>query len=154
MYHLLMLRDTQFYRDRVKHGFVYEAEPPHRLLSSNDWSAQDIRLAGKLSAAAMSTQYTLRRHILAHCQRMGIGPSAFFLQHAKVGLMPAEMAFAFPIYCAEHGLLCRQVVDRIGAVLLAAEHDPALPGILRQTKRMFAARASLVDHKPAQALAA
>lgn len=154
MYHLLMLRDTQFYRDRARHGFIYEAEPPHRLLSSNDWSADDIRLAGKLATAAMSTQFTLRPHILAYCRRRNVSPSAFFLQQVEVQEMPSELAFAFPIYCAEHGALCCRLVDRIGTVLLADDHEPALPGLLRQTRRMFAARASVVDPKPARVLAA
>jgi radical SAM superfamily enzyme YgiQ (UPF0313 family) len=153
-YHLLMLRDTQFYRDRVRHGFVYEADPPHRLLSSHDWPAEDVQTAAKLSTAAMSTQYTLRPHILAHCRRLDISPSAFFMQSVKIEEMPTELAVAFPIYSTAHGVLCRNLVDRIGEVLLAAEHDPALPGILRQTKRMFAARAAMVERKAEVALAA
>jgi anaerobic magnesium-protoporphyrin IX monomethyl ester cyclase len=145
VYHLLLLRDTQFYRDRVRHGFVFEAEPPHRLLSSNDWAAEPLLLAGKLAAAAMSTQYMLRSFILAHCRREQISPSQFFLGRVGIDQLPSELAFAFPIYRSEHAKLCRQVVDRIGAVLLDSQDCEELAGVLRQTKRMFAVRASMVE---------
>ena len=60
MYHLLVLRDTQFYRDKETHGFIYEADPPHRLIASKTFSRADLVLAAKLSCLAMATQYTLR----------------------------------------------------------------------------------------------
>lgn len=153
-YHLLLLRDTQFYRDRAKHGFVFEAEPPHRLLHSHDWSAEDLLLAGKISTAAMSTQYSLRSYILEYCRRHEIGASEFFMRRVQVDRFPAALASAFPIYTAEHAVLCRQLVDRIGEVLLASHDDPGLRGVLRHTKLLFAARASLVESKKHEPLAA
>lgn len=84
--------------------------------------------------------------ILTYCEQHDLTASEFFLEHVHVGRMPEEFAYAFPIYNGKHAELCRQVVDCIGEVLLEEEDTSALRSVLRQTKRIFSARAAMVSH--------
>jgi hypothetical protein len=121
MYHLLVLRDTQFYRDKESHGFVYEADPPHRLISSKTFSQADLILAAKISCLAMATQYTLRDIVREYCRLNQISPSSFFLDHVRVGDMPDVLARAFPIYTPEDATVLLEAIEAIGKVLKGGE---------------------------------
>ncbi len=47
---LSVLPGSQFWKDRDRHGLVFEDDPPHRLRSSHDFSADDLHACATLSA--------------------------------------------------------------------------------------------------------
>ncbi len=148
MYHLLVLRDTQFYRDKETHGFVYEPNPPHRLIASKTFSREDLIVAAKISCLAMATQYTLRDVIREHCRTSQISPSSFFLDHVRVGDMPDELARAFPIYKAEDATVLLAAIDAVGAALRGgALVDRAEKG-LNLTRLLFRSRPLMLNAQP------
>src|SRR5262245_36204920 len=148
MYHLLVLRDTQFYRDKETHGFVYEADPPHRLIASKTFSREDVTLAAKLSCVAMATQYTLRDVIREHCRTNDIKPSSFFLDHVRVGDMPDELAHAFPIYKPEHATLLLKAVEEIGKVLKGGALSTRAEEGTKSAKYLYRSRAMMLQVQP------
>ena len=148
MYHLLVLRDTQFYRDKETHGFIYEPDPPHRLIASKTFSREDVTLAAKLSCLAMATQYTLRDVVKEHCRTNGIRPSSFFLDHVKVGDMPDELAHAFPIYKPEHATLLLKGVEEIGKVLKGGALSARAEEATKSAKYLYRSRAMMLQVQP------
>lgn len=145
MYHLLVLRDTQFYRDRETHGFIYEGEPPHRLIASKTFSADDMLLAAKLSCLAMATQYTLRQIIREHCRINQITPLTFFLDHVRVGDMPDALARALPVYKPEDVTVLLDSVDAIARELRAGPvADRAEKGV-KMAKVLYRNRLQLLS---------
>lgn len=148
MYHLLVLRDTQFYRDKETHGFVYEPDPPHRLIASKTFSREDVTLAAKLSCVAMATQYTLRDVIREHCRTNDIKPSSFFLDHVRVGDMPDELAHAFPIYKPEHATLLLKAVEEIGKVLKGGALSARAEEGTKSAKYLYRSRAMMLQVQP------
>ena len=149
MYHLLILRDTQFYRDRDIHGFVFERDPPHRVISSKTWPKEAILLAGKMSSAAVGTQYLLRQHIRQYCRQFNLTPAEFFVDRLKIAEFPDELAFAFPIYESRHAALMTAVTERVGEVHLEANTDSSLENAVRQMRRLFKLREQLVMQRAA-----
>jgi radical SAM superfamily enzyme YgiQ (UPF0313 family) len=148
MYHLLVLRDTQFYRDKETHGFIYEPDPPHRLIASKTFSRQDMVLAAKLSCLAMATQYTLRDVIREHCRTNQIKPSSFFLEHVNVGGLPDELAHAFPIYKPEHATLLLKGVEEIGKVLKGGALGARAEEGTKSAKYLYRSRAMMLNVQP------
>ncbi len=148
MYHLLVLRDTQFYRDKETHGFIYESDPPHRLLASKTFSREDMILAAKISCLAMATQYTLRDVIKEHCRTRRIRPSSFFLDHARVGEMPDELAQAFPIYKPEHATLLLKGAEAICNVMKDGELRARAEEGAKNAKYLYRSRALMLSVQP------
>jgi hypothetical protein len=107
-YHLLVLRDTQFYSDRGSHRFICEEAPPHRLVANATFREEDIVLAGKMSCVAMGTQYFLRRYIKDYCQRGSMTTSHFFLKEVDIEDMDDALAFSFSIYNPKKAELLEQ----------------------------------------------
>ena len=148
MYHLLVLRDTQFYRDKETHGFIYEADPPHRLIASKTFSRADVTLAAKLSCLAMATQYTLRDVVREYCRTNKIRPSSFFLDHVRVGDMPDELARAFPIYKPEDATVLLEAIEAVGKVLRGGELVDRAEKGLSLTRLLFRGRLHMVNVLP------
>jgi hypothetical protein len=148
MYHLLVLRDTQFYRDKETHGFIYESDPPHRLIASNTFSRADLILAAKLSCLAMATQYTLRSVVREYCRTNQISPSSFFLDHVRVGDMPDELARAFPIYKAEDAAVLLDAIEAVGKVLRGGELVERAEKGLSLTRLLFRSRPLMLNALP------
>lgn len=146
-YHLLILRDTQFFADREKYQMVYESDPPHRLVSNCTWPGDTLILAGKLSCAAMSTQYTLRKYIKRYCAKSGIPASAFFLSQVGVAEFPDVLACSFPIYTQEHADVQLQCLNRIEEVLMMGGIDHEVTTTVEQTRTLFEARLDAIRKK-------
>lgn len=143
-YHLLVLRDTQFFADRERHGFVYDSEPPHKLESNKTFSREDMILAGKMSCAALSTQYHLRKYIQAYCRKAAITPAEFFLREVRVGDFADVLAHSFPIYTQEHLAVQSECVRAISQILLAENADEAVKTAVKEADNMLAARLDLI----------
>jgi radical SAM superfamily enzyme YgiQ (UPF0313 family) len=148
MYHLLVLRDTQFYRDKETHGFIYEADPPHRLIASKTFSREDVLLAAKLSCLAMATQYTLRQIIREHCRINQITPLSFFLDHVRVGDMPDELARALPIYTEEDATVLLKATEEVGRVLKEGELVHRAEKGLKLARVLFRSRPHMLQQQP------
>ena len=148
MYHLLVLRDTQFYRDKETHGFIYEADPPHRLIASKTFSRDDIMLAAKLSCLAMATQYTLREIIREHCRIKQITPLSFFLDHVRVGDMPDALARALPIYTPEDANVLLEATEEVGRVLRGGELADGAEKGLKLARVLFRSRPQMLTQQP------
>ena len=149
-YHLLVLRDTQFFADKDRHGMVYDSEPPHRLISNNTFSRDDLLLAGKMSCVALSTQYHMRKYIKAYCRSKGIAPSQFFLRQVGVSAYDDTLATSFPIYTHEHLDVQLQCLQKISQVLLGETSDQALRAAVEDAQMMLTARLDIVARQLAQ----
>ena len=118
-YHLLVLRGSRFYKEKEKHQFIYDVHPPHKVISNSTFPKEDVILAGKMTAAALSTQYTLRKTIKNHCINKGIKPSYFFLKEVGLENFGEELVGSFPIYNEQHLTLQLECLKRIAGVLTA-----------------------------------
>jgi radical SAM superfamily enzyme YgiQ (UPF0313 family) len=148
MYHLLVLRDTQFYRDKETHGFIYEPDPPHRLIASKTFSRADVLLAAKISCLAMATQYTLRDIVREYCRTNQISPSSFFLDQVRVADMPDELARAFPIYKPEDATVLLEAIEAVGQVLRGGELVDRAEKGLSLTRLLFRSRPLMLNALP------
>jgi hypothetical protein len=148
MYHLLVLRDTQFYRDRETHGFIYEEDPPHRLIASKTFSRDDMMVAAKMSCLAMATQYALRDVIREHCRTNQIRPSSFFLDHVRVGDMPDELARALPITRPEDATVLLEAIEEVGKALRGGELVDRAEKGLKRARLLFRSRPLWLNEQP------
>lgn len=149
-YHLLVLRDTQFFLDRERHGLVYDGEPPHKLLWNNTFPKEDLVLAAKLSCAALGTQYHLRKYIKAYCRSKQLTPSEFFLREVGVGDFEEALAHSFPVYAREHLDVQLKCLRKTGQVLLADNPDAAVRAAVEEAEAMLTARLDIIAQHPAR----
>jgi len=147
MYHLLVLRDTQFYLDREKHGLVYHPDPPHRLISCNTFPADDLTLAAKMSCAAMGTQYTLRPHIRSYCRKHGIRPTELFLDRVGVDQLDDAMVASFPIHTRPHLDAQLACLERVRSVFEADGMTDEVDQALTDAENLFNARLGVIERQ-------
>ncbi|HLP57818.1 MAG TPA: amino acid adenylation domain-containing protein [Candidatus Deferrimicrobium sp.] len=140
-YHLLVLRGSPFYKNKDLLHLIYDVNPPHWVISNATFEKEEVVLAGKMTAVALSTQYTLRKSIKNYCLNKGIKPSFFFLMEVGLESFAEQLSDSFPIYNEKHYLIQMDCLKRIAGVLIENDYcTDEVRALVNETEMLFTSR--------------